>query len=66
MERKDLAVYQTAVRAATGETADWQDEVDETFIGYVERGTTQYLDGKDALLVGFSYERWIGGAGQRL
>lgn len=69
VERKDLAVYQTAVRTATGETVGWQDEfVDDTFLIYVERGTTQYLDGagrKDALPVAFNYERWIGGLGQR-
>lgn len=65
VDRKDLAVYQTAVRSAAGETADWQYEVDDTFVGYVERGTTQYLDRKDALMVGFNYERWLGGIGQR-
>jgi hypothetical protein len=67
VDRKDRIVYQTAARTATGETADWQDDVDETFLNYVERGTAQYLDGagKDALPVAFNYERWISGLGQR-
>jgi hypothetical protein len=70
VDRKDRTVYQTVARTATGETADWQDDVaDEVFLNYVERGTTQYLDGagrKDALPVAFNYERWIGGLGQRV
>lgn len=69
VERKDLVVYMTAVRTATGEAAGWQDEVvDDAYLVYVERGTTRYLDGagrKDALPVAFNYERWISGLGQR-
>jgi len=69
VDRKDRLVYQVAAKIAAGET-DWQhDVVDEAFLNYVERGTTQYLEGasrKDALPVAFNYERWIGGQGQRV
>jgi hydroxyethylthiazole kinase-like sugar kinase family protein len=65
VERKDLAVYLTAVRMTTGEA----DEVaDDAYLVYVERGTSRYLDGTtrtDALPVTFNYERWISGLGQR-
>jgi hypothetical protein len=64
-ERKDLEVYSMAVRTATGEMSDWQEQVPKEFIAYVERGTSQYLDGvgrKDALPVAFNYERWLGEA----
>lgn len=66
--RKDLAVYQSAVRAATGALWDWQESVpDEAFDAYVERGTARYLDGagQTSLPVSFNYERWVGGSGQR-
>jgi len=69
VDRKDRIVYQAAARTATGETPDWQDDTaGEAFINYVERGTTQYLDGagrKDPFPVAFNYERWISGLGQR-
>lgn len=69
MERKDLAVYQIAVRTAAGDTVGWQDDpAEDAFVAYAERGTTQYLDGsgrKDALPVAYNYERWVGGTGQR-
>lgn len=66
VERKDLAVYQTAVRTAAGDSDGQDDVVEDAFIAYVERGTTQYLDRKEALPVAFNYDRWIGGVGQRI
>lgn len=68
VQRKDRSIYQTVIRTATGEVADWHDDaVDETYLAYVERGTTQYLDGgKEALPVAFNYDRWLGSAGQRV
>jgi hypothetical protein len=62
-ERKDLDIYQGAVRTATGETADWPDEYpDEVFMIYVEQGTSRYLDGaehREVLPITFNYERWV-------
>lgn len=66
VERKDLAVYQTAVRTAAGDSDGQDDLAEDAFIIYVERGMTQYLDRKEALPVAFSYDRWIGGLGQRI
>ena len=54
-------MYQTAVRTAAGDSDGQDDVAEDAFIAYVERGTTQYLDGKEALPVAFSYDRWIGG-----
>lgn len=65
VERKDLAVYLTAVRIATGEA---DGIADDTYLAYVQRGTSRYLDvttRTDALPVTFNYERWINGLGQR-
>ncbi|KAG5641928.1 hypothetical protein DXG03_003954 [Asterophora parasitica] len=47
-ERKDLEVYSTAIRAATGEILDWQDDAvpPKEFVAYIERGNTMYLDGR--------------------
>jgi phosphatidylinositol 3,5-bisphosphate 5-phosphatase len=63
-ERKDLDVYQIAVRTSTGDLNEWHDESpDEAFSTYVERGTTRYLDGsgrKEAFPIVFNYERWLG------
>lgn len=64
-ERRDLEVYSMAVRTANGEPPYWQ-ETPKEFTAYVERGTTQYLDGssrKEALPVTFNYERWLGSSG---
>ncbi|GLB44123.1 putative sacI homology domain containing protein [Lyophyllum shimeji] len=60
-ERKDLEVYTTAIRTATGDTPDWPDEVPKEFATYVERGRTQYLDGLQEFPVSFNYERWLAG-----
>jgi hypothetical protein len=64
-ERKDLEVYSMAVRTAMGEVSDWEEETPKEFISYVERGSTQYLEGvgrKEGLPVTYNYERWLGGA----
>jgi len=62
-ERKDFEVYQLAVRTGSGEVLDGREEIiDDALIAYVERGSTQYLDGvgrKDALPISFNYDRWV-------
>jgi len=69
-ERKDLEVYQFAVRTALGETFDILDEApDEAFLTYLGQGVITHLhDGgrKDSTAGHFNYERWLGSAGQRL
>lgn len=63
-ERKDLEIYSMAVRAASGELPDWEEEVPREYVAYVEHGAVQHLDGigrKDPPYVSFNYERWLGG-----
>ncbi|KAJ3865788.1 polyphosphoinositide phosphatase [Lentinula novae-zelandiae] len=66
-ERKDLELYTTAVRTASGDNDfDWVDEEPREFITYVEHGSIQYLEGsggrREALPVTYNYERWLSGA----
>jgi len=63
-ERKALEVYALAVQTAKGDTHDyWPEEIPKEFFSYVERSSTQYLDGgkKEALPVSFDYDRWLSG-----
>ena len=63
-ERKALEVYALAVQAARGDTHDYlQEEIPKEFFSYIERSSTQYLDGgkKEALPVSFDYDRWLRG-----
>jgi phosphatidylinositol 3,5-bisphosphate 5-phosphatase len=63
-ERKALEVYALAVQAARGDTHDyWPEEIPKEFFSYIERSSTQYLDGgkKEALPVSFDYDRWLSG-----
>ncbi|KAL0573290.1 phosphatidylinositol-3,5-bisphosphate 5-phosphatase [Marasmius crinis-equi] len=65
-ERKDLEVYTTAVRTASGEVSDWSEEVPKEYVSYVEYATPQYIEGggggrKEAFPVMFNYERWLAG-----
>lgn len=67
-ERKDLEVYSMAVRTASGDMYEWQEQLSDSFISYIEHGTTQYLDGmtrQEALPVTFNYERWLAGVESR-
>ncbi|TDL16362.1 hypothetical protein BD410DRAFT_816753 [Rickenella mellea] len=69
-DRKDIEVYQNAVRTGIGDRPHWQDEVimpDDTFIAYVEKASPNYYDNaarRDAAL-GTYYEKWVGGGAQR-
>jgi hypothetical protein len=63
-ERKALEVYALAVQAARGDTHDyWPEEIPKEFFSYIERSSTQYLDGgkKEVLPVSFDYDRWLSG-----
>lgn len=63
-ERKALEVYALAIQTARGDTHDyWPEEIPKEFFSYIERSSTQYLDGgkKEALLVSFDYDRWLSG-----
>jgi len=63
-ERKALEVYALAVQTARGDTHDyWPEEIPKEFFSYIERSSTQYLDGgkKEALPVSFDYDRWLSG-----
>jgi hypothetical protein len=62
-ERKDLELYSSAVRTATGEVPDWIGEIPKEFIAYVEYVPNQYLDGRKDVQPSFNYERWLGSAG---
>jgi hypothetical protein len=57
-----LEVYALAVQTSRGETYDyWPEEIPKEFFSYIERSSTQYLDGGKKLLVSFDYERWLSG-----
>lgn len=62
-------MYQTAVRTASGDRPDWQDDIpDEAFLAYIERSSPNIPDNalrKEATSGAFSYEKWIGGGNQR-
>lgn len=63
-ERKALEVYALAVQTARGDTHDyWPEEIPKEFFSYIERSSTQYLDGgkKEVLPVSFDYDRWLSG-----
>ena len=63
-ERKALEVYALAVQTARGDTHDYRsEEISKEFFSYIERSSTQYLDGgkKEALPVTFDYDRWLSG-----
>ena len=64
-ERKALEVYALAVHTARGDCHDyWPEEIPKEFFSYIERSSTQYLDGgkKEAFPVSFDYNRWLIGA----
>ena len=63
-ERKALEVYALAVQTARGDTHDyWPEDIPKEFLSYIERSSTQYLDGskKEVLPVSFDYDRWLSG-----
>ena len=66
LDKRNLEVYVQAIQTGIGEGFDgWSPnfEVHREFISYVERSTTEYLDGtkKEAFPTTFNYGRWLTG-----
>ena len=65
LEKRNLEVYEQAIQIGKGGgiTDDWTTgfEIAKDYISYVERSTTDYLDGawKEAFPVTYNYERWL-------
>jgi len=62
LEKRNLEVYVQTIETGMGfDDCSSNYDVPKEFVGYVERSTTDYLDGarKEAFPTTFNYERWL-------
>lgn len=62
VDRKDLGVYQRAVRTSAGRQKE-ETTIEDALLVYVERGNLLQMDSSDSqevLPVSFDYGRWLG------